>query len=275
MSSTTIRTRSQPSAKGNSLPAQTRRLTDACRKAEGTDPRETARSPFASLVFVLPFLAIYELGVLRLGPDAIRNGCDVWLRTLLGSMGSSEYFLLPAITCGTLLAWHHLVRGRWEVAPSTIAAMWWESFAFALVLALCGRLCFTLLPAGSLIDPRLRIPTLATASGADSLAARVAFMGAGIYEEAVFRLLAIPCIARFLRSLGESKEEALWQAALGTSLVFAAAHYRLFMGAGEEFAWSSFVFRAMAGGCFAWIFLRRGFGITVGAHALYDLIASA
>ena len=34
----------------------------------------------------------------------------------------------------------------------------------------------------------------------------------------------------------------------------------------------SFVFRAVAGLMFGVLFLRRGFGVTVGAHALYDLL---
>src|SRR3990170_3082495 len=44
--------------------------------------RESQR-PLVSLAFVLPLLVVYEGGVLWLGPAAMRNGADVWLRQLL------------------------------------------------------------------------------------------------------------------------------------------------------------------------------------------------
>src|SRR3712207_2961655 len=72
-----------------------------------------SRRPLSSLVFVLPLLVVYELGVLALGPSAIRNGADVWLRQLLDLVGLPHYFLLPALTVGLLLVWQHLNRDPW------------------------------------------------------------------------------------------------------------------------------------------------------------------
>ena len=46
-----------------------------------------SRRPLASLLFVLPVLALYELGVALLGPQAIRNGADVWIESLLDFVG--------------------------------------------------------------------------------------------------------------------------------------------------------------------------------------------
>jgi membrane protease YdiL (CAAX protease family) len=69
-------------------------------------------------------------------------------------------------------------------------------------------------------------------------------------------------------------------AAVATSVLFAVAHYQLdfellgwhFATAhGDVFAWSSFSFRLLAGLTFSALFLLRGFGVTVGTHAAYDL----
>jgi hypothetical protein len=76
---------------------------------------EQSRRPLASLAFVTPLLAIYELGVLWLGPQAMRNGADVWLRQWLDGVGFSQYFLLPILTLGMLLAWHYTTRDPWRV----------------------------------------------------------------------------------------------------------------------------------------------------------------
>ena len=61
---------------------------------------QQSRRPLTSLAFVTPLLIIYEAGVLWLGPQAMRNGADVWLRQLLDLLGFSQYFLLPVLTLG-------------------------------------------------------------------------------------------------------------------------------------------------------------------------------
>jgi membrane protease YdiL (CAAX protease family) len=59
-------------------------------------------------------------------------------------------------------------------------------------------------------------------------------------------------------------------AAITTSFLFAIAHH---VGpAADAFNLFSFSFRAAAGVFFAAVFLLRGFGITVGSHAVYDLL---
>ena len=73
---------------------------------------QQSRRPLASMAFVLPLLALYEVGVLVLGPSAVRNGADVWLRELLDLVGLSSYFLLPVLTLAVLLAWHHTTHQR-------------------------------------------------------------------------------------------------------------------------------------------------------------------
>ena len=43
-----------------------------------------SRQPLASLAFIAPILLVYEAGVIALGPQAVRNGADVWLRRFPG-----------------------------------------------------------------------------------------------------------------------------------------------------------------------------------------------
>jgi membrane protease YdiL (CAAX protease family) len=59
-------------------------------------------------------------------------------------------------------------------------------------------------------------------------------------------------------------------AAISTSFVFALAHH---IGpTADAFNLFTFSFRAAAGMFFAAVFFLRGFGITVGCHAAYDLL---
>ena len=59
-----------------------------------------------------------------------------------------------------------------------------------------------------------------------------------------------------------------------SAVSFSLYHYQLpwlFCSGSEQFEWQSFVFRALAGIYFGMIFMWRGFGLTAGAHASYDI----
>ena len=97
-------------------------------------------------------------------------------------------------------------------------------------------------------------------------------MGAGIYEELLFRLALISIIALLINRLGNlSKEYALFFAAIASALLFGAYHF--YFGAEMiPFDWPRFAFYCLGGVYFTGLFVLRGFGITVGAHIVYDLI---
>ena len=98
----------------------------------------------------------------------------------------------------------------------------------------------------------------------------VGYLGAGIYEELLFRLLLLPVVVWIIQRAGASRGMAMLQGIVLTSLLFSVAHN---IGpSGESFRWFSFVFRFMAGAFFATLFTYRGFGIAVGTHAGYDLM---
>lgn len=226
---------------------------------------QESRRPLASLVFVIPILVVYEVGGLMLGPQAMRNAADGWLRELLRFLGFGQYFLLPLLTCAILLGWHHLSGQAWRVASGVVSGMWVESAALAVVLVIGARgLPGLLLDVQS--DPAL------TGTWLDQC---VSFMGAGIYEELLFRLMLLPAAMGLFRLTGVPLSAAVMLSVISTSLLFSAAHYDWFLTAGEPFEVSSFIFRTLAGGFFSGLFLCRGFGIAVGTHALYDIFVTA
>ena len=50
----------------------------------------------------------------------MRNGADAWLRQTLELLGFNAYFLLPALTVGILLGWHHVLRQPWHVRRTVL-----------------------------------------------------------------------------------------------------------------------------------------------------------
>ena len=218
-----------------------------------------SRRPLVSLVYVVPLLAIYELGN-WLMPDGIRNGADLWLRWLLDAVGFGSHLLLPVLTIALLLAWHHVSRQPWRVPLGVLPTMFFECLALGSLLILVAH------ATGSMLTNL----QLAGSSGRRTIIQLVAYFGAGFYEEVMFRLLLLPAFVKLFAVARFTRVVQLAAAVIVTSLLFSLAHY---VGRfGEPLEWYTFVFRFLAGVFFAVLFVSRGFGIAVGTHALYDIV---
>lgn len=91
-------------------------------------------------------------------------------------------------------------------------------------------------------------------------------VGAGIYEELFFRLLLLPAMIWVLLRIELKTWIAYSLGVVLVSLCFAAAH-----SIGVEQDWFTFAFRFLVGLILSAVFLKRGFGMAVGAHALYNI----
>ncbi|MGE5195486.1 MAG: type II CAAX prenyl endopeptidase Rce1 family protein [Deltaproteobacteria bacterium] len=246
---------------------------------EKSDPPKTgpddywalARQPLHCLLFLLPLLATYEIGVglVHGGGDAARNGADHWMRSGLRLAGFEHPLLLPVVVVGLLAAWHVVGQFRWKPSAATLFGMLAESVLFGVCLVILGQLQ----------DLAFRPHLGPMAQGAhsavplshpDNLPRLISYVGAGVYEEVLFRLGLVPVVYGLLRAILIPRKMAMILTVVATSLLFSAAHY---VGpAADQFTMFSFVFRATAGVFFAGLFVLRGFGITVGSHAAYDLL---
>ncbi len=230
-----------------------------------------AREPLVCIVFLAPLMALYEMGVrwLENGDAALlRNGADLWMRDGLNRIGLGHPFLLPCLVVGLLLIWH-VVRGSpWRFSADTLVGMTAESLLFALLLVTVGQLEGLLFEGLGLAPITLR--ALAAGLGTFPWPRFVSFVGAGVYEEVLFRLCLLPACYVVLRAVRLNRRAAWLTAIVASSLTFAAAHY---VGPFAD-AWSaySFAFRTTAGVYFAVVFLSRGLGVAVGCHVLYDIL---
>jgi hypothetical protein len=224
------------------------------------------RHPWASLLFLTPLLAAYEGGVWWLGadsPNQFRNGADAWLRWGLDLFGVGQFLAAPVVVILVMLLWSWW---RWSDRPqdpvTTFFGMAFESGLFAVVLWQLSR---NFGPIIDLLGVRLQI-TVQTAP----LARVLTFIGAGIYEEVLFRLGLFVGLYTLLRVIRLPVIVALFLAAVFGAAAFAAAHH---IGPyGEPMRADYFVFRSAAGLYFTFLFITRGFGIAVGAHAGYDIL---
>ena len=117
------------------------------------------------------------------------------------------------------------------------------------------------------------------------LANLVTSIGAGIYEELVFRLIVIGLIMLLMEDVLGVKGPWAPMAAVSVSAVLFAGHHYVGMEAGRicritdgltgaplPITLAGFVFRMLAGVYLAIVFRYRGYGIAAGTHAVYNMI---
>lgn len=216
-----------------------------------------------SLYFLLPLLVIYEVGALTLLSDTQLTATRL-LGQFFALFGVTGVHL-PAIAVVGALLGMHLVRKKdpWLPELKLYPVMWGESLVLALPL-------FVLMTVLLRDQPLL----LAAENGAINWGLwrhdMVIAIGAGVYEELLFRLVAIAAIHAVTKDLMNLPEEVCVIAAVGiSSLGFALVH---FLGVHNPFTMTKMLFYTVAGVYFAAIYLTRGFGIVVAVHALYDVL---
>lgn len=227
--------------------------------------RQATRHPAPCLCLVLPLLLAYEGGMQWLaaqGGTPLRTGLDVWLNFSLTRLGAPWPWAPSAAVAAIVIGWAALTwRGPTPDLPGAVLGMVVESLLAALLL--WGLFCFQ--------QPLLKACGLAVGSGRTRFlfAQSLSFVGAGLFEETLFRLLLFTALLGALRLAF-----APWLAAAGAALLsagaFAAAHH--FGPQGELWNQGVFLFRVFAGAYFVLLCQFRGFGVAVGAHVAYDVL---
>lgn len=224
--------------------------------------REQTRAIAPSLVLVLPLLGLYEALIATLEPP-LRNSAELAVSGFLGRLPRQalDYgraaLLLCLLTAGAL--W--LIRrtrfprmSHWVLLESLVVALLLGP-ALGLLVGQMG-LSSTNLPAGS---------------GAPSWLPFLLSVGAGLWEELVFRLALLGGTAFLLaRVTGWRMGAVLTVALLFSSLLFALYHH---VGAGgEPLTLDRFAYRSLAGILLGSLFIWRGLAVVVYAHVFYDLL---
>ena len=263
---------------GAELAAGVAASVPAERDGDGVGYLEHSSSPLVSLVFVAPLILIYELGTRTALPVATADGHATagaqhviafsllqQFFALFGATGRS----LPALAvAGILLAWHVARQDRWRVRWQTLGAMAVEGSVLSLPLLALGVLLAHLLRMAPLVASHATHPALGMSKlPTDDLL--ILCLGAGIYEELVFRLIVLTILTLLVKDLLQCPGRfGTLLVVLISALMFSGYHY---LGP-EPFHWRTFAFRTLAGIYFGMLFLARGFGVTAATHAAYDIL---
>ena len=221
-----------------------------------------SRTSFYSFLFTLPLFFLYEINILFLSWDdilVVRNGADFLMRNILESFDIYGLYGLGLVFfLGLLVTYIFFIKEdqQQEVNVNFLFIMLAESILWSVVLyfLLFKFMVLLMNPVGKTI---LQQVTLA--------------IGAGIYEEFLFRVLLIAGLSGILGFV------FMWDktfkniiAVVLSAGIFSAFH---FMGEyGDFFSMELFLIRFFAGLILGVLYMYRGFGITAYTHSIYDLI---
>jgi membrane protease YdiL (CAAX protease family) len=226
---------------------------------------QQTKRPLICLLFVLPFILIYEVSNLMLQGSNIRSGMDRWLVHFLEIFGLGEVILLPLLTAGILLLAHHRHNDSWRIRPGILGGMLVESVGLGLILFFAAKAIYLVsqpIPS-EVVASTWREPLWWSQT--------IAVVGSGIYEELIFRMVLLTLFIEWLfRRTG--RQHIYWVAIALISLLFVGLHYDFLNPVGSQFDLFSFLFRYFASVIFSLLFLFRGFGIAVGAHIAFDIL---
>jgi hypothetical protein len=229
-----------------------------------------SRAPRYSYTFALPLLAFNEhlAAILPLvETHGVRNGADVILKSVFYAAFGRWGPLAFGVLLVGMFVWGAVRDARSNREPlraSYFAWMLGESVALALAFGVVvGLITARLLGT-------LHMLALAPMQQLDTPTRLMVSLGAGLYEELLFRVILVSGLATFGRVVcGMRPRIAGAFAVVLGALIFSAFHYT---GAfGDVFTLQSFTFRMIAGLFFSALYLFRGFGVVAWTHALYDV----
>ncbi len=260
----------------------------------------------------MPFILLYEYGTFRINTDVlnqsqIRVVAFVWLQNFLESVGFHGKFAWaapPLAVIVILLSLQITSRKQWTFWTYDYGLMIIECILLAiplivltLLLSSIGSRYFYKQADGNTAAAQVwSVPACSSAGGyysTDSsnvktgnnlenerpwLANIVTGIGAGIYEELVFRLILICILMILFQDIFKmTHTNAIVLSVLISAALFSAHHHVDFFSGRpnqvDPFDATEFAFRTIAGVYFAFLYAIRGFGITAGTHAFYNIIA--
>ena len=217
-----------------------------------------------SLIFIFPFVLLYEIICFFYFQDKnyqIRNSADVIIRdffNLFGSFSDEIY----SITLFAILLFIYFVNKSSNkkilINYKYLILMFIEGIVFGfLLLLLLNDISIFYIP-DHLYQSNLLLNLYLC-------------IGAGIWEEILFRLLLFSFLYKFIKSLFKEQDIIV----LFLSVVLSAILFSLFHYIGNNadiFNLNTFLIRTFGGIFLGLLYYYRGFGIVVISHISYDFI---
>ena len=249
----------------------------------GSYAERTSR-PICALMYLIGFMLAFVIGTIlitlsqSLAEPQIRVVAFIWVQNIMEFLGFSPRLALigtPLVVVVILLALQVTSKTPWRVKFEDLFLMAGE----------CALLTVPLIVLSLLLNREPAVANAAAMAGQVTEAPNLLWVdivtgiGAGIYEELVFRLVLICLLMLLFQDVfGMRKKPAVILSVVISAVLFSAHHHIFYANGqfhqGDIFTVGKFIFRTVAGCYFAVLYAVRGFGVTAGTHAFYNVLAA-
>ena len=189
----------------------------------------------------------------------IKNGADVLIEQAISTLGFDIFYVVSTLFVLVFLSIVYYQKKNYDsfkIYKSYLLAMLVESFFYALLL-------FFILGSMSLY--------LMDVSVTNIYFNIILSLGAGIYEELIFRVFSLYILYQLMKFVFKSMSNfsSHFFALILSAILFSSFHFigeELFLDNPEAFA-----VRFIAGILLGFLYINRGFGVTAITHSFYDI----
>jgi hypothetical protein len=229
--------------------------------------RQDIHKPINQLLIITPLLVLFQVGSARLGSGLL---VPQYMRLALECLGAPGRWLPMFSIIAVLVAQHFLRKDPLRINGLAVGGILVESLWWTLPLVAVGWIA-SIAPAGAW--------QLAAGQNNDGAWLRVALeaIGAGVYEEFLFRMVFISVVTMLLLDLLRwNKDAVIATAVVLGGVIFAAFHFSPAQLTGQSpLPWGSLIFLSIAGMWWGVLFLWRGLAVAVCSHIWWNLFVIA
>ncbi len=220
--------------------------------------------PLNSLVLIAPLLIAFHLSSRGASTNLLAPHL---IGKFLAYFGATTDILPPMLIVVALLIQQVLSKKPWKVQPFPIAGIVAESIIWTIPLIAINQVTSRLILQSA---PAAQMGAIEFYSTGTEVTLAI---GAGIYEEFLFRLVFISlALLVFVDIFALKKKTVAITAIISGAIIFGLCHFSLSQLADPALLdWQKLIFLTVAGLLWGFIYAYRGFGIAVGSHILWDL----
>jgi len=215
--------------------------------------------PLNQLVVIAPLLLVFHIASAYIGSNLL---VPHFMQIAFQWLGASGHLLPPLLIVTVLLCQHVMKKEPWQVDFMAAGGTILESIVWTLPLLTAGWII------GSNTEAAIDHSQVYLHNCIEAI-------GAGIYEEFIFRMVLIQVGSILLIDLANlKKDRVMIFLILFSALIFSACHF----SSGELFGaetmnWEKFVFLSTAGVWWSVLFLWRGYGVAACCHIAWNITA--
>ena len=227
--------------------------------------------PLNQLVLIGALLLFFHAFSAKLGSTLL---VPEYLRYVFSMMGVAGKYLPAAVILAVLGGQHLVQQNLLKNRHKGLRNRHRVSFFAIVGMILEGAVSILPLVAAHWMTGKVSVMAQISGDNHATLRGVLESVGAGVYEEFLFRMILISiALLIFTDAMKRKEDRVIIGAIIVSGILFALCHFSVAQLSGDaSMNWSRLVFLALAGMWWGVLFIWRGFGVAVCSHICWDLL---